>query len=68
MGDGWTTIGVMDSAGLQHGWWHVVWCLDCGGPEVPFTSQEARSAWMGEHREGTGHDRWRLVSARKDAP
>lgn len=37
---------------------YVLVCLNCGGPELPFTSPAERATWAIEHSTGTGHDRW----------
>jgi hypothetical protein len=45
--------------------WFLLWCHGCEMPPeapMPFESTEARTDWLTEHRAGTGHDRFTLIT------
>lgn len=40
---------------------YLLACLLCEPPlPMPFDSAEARGKWAAAHRDGAGHDRWRV--------
>jgi len=48
--------------------WYLLWCLQCHADvtaPMPFLAAEERGKWAAAHREGTGHDSWRVMTQPK---